>query len=208
MNLKTTFLAPFLILIALAAPAHAQIPVTDGAHIGTSVMNQVETIMQWVEQLEQMEAQLKQAEKELEALRGSGTFGKFDDSTDLHQIVANFREANNYDSYRSKYPTADTPKANAVYDTMARQNATYNNLYSGAQEAMQNIRSLQSQISAAQDPGDKLDLANQLQTEQMKLSATMNMMYAHAQTSAAEMKQAQTEARLEFACRQFGHEDC
>src|SRR5262245_51915275 len=62
--------------LSLSTPAVAQIPVTDGAHIAQSALNQAETMAKWAVQYKQMVAQIDQMQKQYDSLNGSRGLGE------------------------------------------------------------------------------------------------------------------------------------
>lgn len=214
-------------VIAFAIPmtvAQAQgIPVIDPALNSQTIRNQIETITQWSNQLKSMAAQYQQlqqtyqkATQTLDALKGASNLGEVLDalpvnsiSPDLADAISNVRSLANFDKYRSRYPTlADAPKMNKLFDTLAGQNATMEKVYKDTSDRLNNIKSLQSLINFARDPGDKLDLANRIATEQATVQANLNLAAAYEQISKAEADEAGRQAKKEWICQQFNESGC
>lgn len=205
------------------APAHAGIPVVDGAHIGQSIAAQVETIGQWMQQLNQMTKQYQQliqmyqkADQTYKALQGASNFGQALNalpmnqiSPDLAKLITDVKGLANFDLERGKFPTfPDAPKLNKMYDTMAGQRAVFRGMYDSTSQRIKNIENLMGRINSAKDPGDKLDLANRLSIEQATVQANIQAMEAYRQVSQAEIENSAQEARREFSCKQFGKNSC
>jgi hypothetical protein len=213
---KILITASLLLCFGYAPVAGAQIPVTDGAHIGTSIMNQIETIEQWAQQIEQMKEQIDKAQETLDALKGGGQFGNLLNSVpknplpkDIGVLMTGYKSMPGYGSERTKYPTfEDAPKANAMFDAIAGQNATYQYLYTETTKRVDNIDALMTAINQAKDPGDKLDLANRLSIEQSTVSSNMNLIKVYESLSRSQLEQAEQAARDEWACQQFGRTGC
>jgi type IV secretion system protein VirB5 len=56
--------------LAFSAPGYAQIPVTDGVHIATSIANQVESVAKYAQQITQLKQQLQQTQATYNSLHG------------------------------------------------------------------------------------------------------------------------------------------
>jgi type IV secretion system protein VirB5 len=207
----------------LAPTTYAQIPVTDGAHIGTSVMNQVETVMQWGDQLQsmakqyqQLYAQYQKATQTLNALKGASNLGQIYDAlpknqlpADIQKAISDVRSLADFDLERARFPKFDgAPKLNKMYDVIAGQNASFKEMYKQTSARLENIKSLQARINSAGDPGDKLDLANRLHIEQATVQANLNAMQAYEKISKAEIEQAGRQAQEEWTCQQFENAGC
>lgn len=209
-------------VIAFAIPmtvAQAQgIPVIDPALNSQTIRNQIETITQWSNQLKSMAAQYQQlqqtyqkATQTLDALKGASNLGEVLDalpvnsiSPDLAKAISDVKSLADFSKFRSRYPILTAaPKLNKMYDTIAGQNATFSKIYKETASRLDNIKSLQARINAAKDPGDKLDLANRLTTEQANVQANLNLAQAYEEISKAEIFQAAFEAQEEFSCQQF-----
>lgn len=210
-------------LIIGTAPAHAGIPVVDGAHIGQSIAAQVETIGQWMQQLNQMSQQYQQlvqmyqkADQTFKALQGASNFGQVLNalpmnqiSPDLAKLITDVKGLANFDLERGRFPTfPDAPKLNKMYDTIAGQRTVFRNMYDSTNHRIKNIENLMGRINSAKDPGDKLDLANRLSIEQATVQANIQAMEAYREVSRAEIETAGNEARREWACMQFGKRGC
>ena len=76
MNKRFAHIAAALAL-AVSLPAGASgIPVIDGANLGQSMMNHIESVAKYVEQIDQLKSQLAQLEKQYKAITGSRGLGQ------------------------------------------------------------------------------------------------------------------------------------
>jgi type IV secretion system protein VirB5 len=129
MNLKHILATCALALGFTASPAHAGIPVVDGPHIGESIMEQVEIIMQWaaqyeqmIEQIEALEAQLDQLEETHESITGNRGYGGYGEGS---------AESRAYDYAPVKYEdflSGNVPASSdggATWETIYKENQRY-----------------------------------------------------------------------------------
>lgn len=109
-------------MLVKAGSANAQIPVTDGAHIATSVMNQIESIAKYVEQIAQLKAQLEQMEQQYKALTGSRNLGAIlNDPKFKDYLPPGWAEV--YDSVRNGGYSGLTGSAAAIYEAAKKYDA-------------------------------------------------------------------------------------
>ena len=181
---KTTRAAIGALVFVFAGAAQAQIPVTDVASISTSVANQVESIAKWTQQFNQLQQQITQYQQQYAAITGPrGMAALLDNSAlkaalpaDWQQVLTDVKKTSAYLTERGKYPTfSNAPKANAMYDVVASQNAIMSDLYGKANSRLSLIQSLTAQIDSANDPAAKADLANRLISEQNAIQANQNL---------------------------------
>ena len=199
--LKQTLVALAFGLFGLVALA--QIPVTDGAHIGQTVFNGLEQVMKWMEQYKQMESQIKQMEQQFQSMTGSRGMGVIPDplKDQLKSIMTN---PPNVEQFRKNYPTLENaPKANAYYDIMATGDAKTKALYDLMEKRMEQVQSLSQKIDSASDQAAKLDLMNRIASEQAAIQAAEGLMKTAIQTHEAELRQADFEVRKERRCQLF-----
>jgi len=226
MNLKkTVFVAAIATAMAGTLPVASAggIPVISAAELGQSIQAQVETIAQWGQQLQGMMQQYNQmvqmynkANQTYNALKGASNLGQIYDAIPKNQIpldfqsaISDFRGLATFDVERGKLPTfSGVPKLNKMYDTIAGQRASFQHMYNQTSARIKNINNLMSRINSAQDPGDKLDLANRLAVEQATVQANMQAMQAYKELSQEEINQAAQEARREWTCMQFDETGC
>jgi type IV secretion system protein VirB5 len=200
------------LVFVFAGAAHAQIPVTDGAHIGLSITNQVESISKWTQQFAQLQQQIQQYQQQYAAITGArGMGGLLNNQSmnaglpaDWKNVLASIKSTSAYATERAKYPTlTDRPKTNAMYDVMASQNATMSDLYAKSNQRLANIQALTAQIDAANDPAAKSDLANRLISEQNAIQANQNLVTILQSKQKQDMKEASREAQREYLCSEF-----
>jgi type IV secretion system protein VirB5 len=218
MTVKISNLKKFLtagigaLVFVFAGAAHAQIPVTDGAHIATSIVNQVESIAKWTTQFGQLQQQITQSKQQLDAITGARGMGTLLNNSamnaalpaDWQLVLANIKSTGAYTTERAKYPTlANRPKTNAMYDTMAAQNAVMSDLYTKSNNRLGLIQSLTAQIDSANDPAAKADLTNRLVSEQNAIQANQNLVTILQSKQRQDMKEAGRAAQKEYLCNEF-----
>ena len=215
--LKTTRAAIVALVFVFAGAAQAQIPVTDIAHITTSVTNQVESISKWAMQFNQLQQQITQYQQQYSAITGSRGMGALLDNTalkaalpaDWQQVLTDVKKTSAYITERGKYPTfSNAPKANNMYDVIASQNAIMSDLYGKANNRLSLIQSLTAQIDSANDPAAKADLANRLISEQNAIQANQNLVTILQQKHRQELEEAALQATKENTCKEFKRSGC
>ena len=215
--LKTTRVALGALVVVFAGAANAQIPVTDVAHITTSVTNQVESISKWAMQFNQLQQQITQYQQQYSAITGSRGMGALLDNSalkaalpaDWQQVLTDVKKTSAYVTERGKYPTlSGLPKANALYDVIASQNAVMGDLYGKANNRLSLIQSLTAQIDSASDPAAKADLANRLISEQNAIQANQNLVTILQQKHRQELEEAALQATKENTCKEFKRSGC
>ena len=215
--LKTTRAAIGALVFVFAGAANAQIPVTDIAHITTSVTNQVESISKWAMQFNQLQQQITQYQQQYSAITGSRGMGALLDNTalkaalpaDWQQVLTDVKKTSAYVTERGKYPTfGNLPKTNAMYDVIASQNAVMSDLYGKANNRLSLIQSLTAQIDSANDPAAKADLANRLISEQNAIQANQNLVTILQQKHRQELEEAALQATKENTCKEFKRSGC
>lgn len=215
--LKTTRVALGALVVVFAGAANAQIPVTDVAHISTSIANQVESIAKWAQQFNQLQQQIQQYQQQYSAITGSRGMGALLDNTalkaalpaDWQQVLTDVKKTSAYVTERGKYPTfGNLPKTNAMYDVIASQNAVMSDLYGKANNRLSLIQSLTSQIDSANDPAAKADLANRLINEQNAIQANQNLVTILQSKQKQELEVASQAAVKELSCKDFKRSGC
>jgi type IV secretion system protein VirB5 len=205
------------LVLVFAGAAQAIIPVTDAAHITTSISNQVESIAKWGQQFNQMQQQIQQYRQQYAAITSSrGMGGLLDNSalqntlpSDWKEVLSNVKTTIAFATERGKYPTLDSrPKANAMYDVIASQNTVMDDLYSKSTKRLALIKSLTSQIDSANDPAAKADLSNRLMSEQNAIQANQNLVTILQTKQKQEMEAAGQLAAEEFSCKEFKRSGC
>lgn len=210
MNYFSKITASTIFFVITASAAHAQWAVYDYANVSTQVRHQVETLAKWKQQFEQMKHQY-------EAITGSRGIGKlFDDPRlrsalppDWQTLVSNVRATAAYATERKKYPTfPDMPSLNAMYDVIAEQNVTMNDLYTQSSERFNQIQRLMGEIDLAKDPAAKQDLTNRLISEDNAIQASENLATILQSKQKQELENASELASKEITCKEFNHTDC
>ena len=215
--LKTTRVALGALVVVFAGAANAQIPVTDVAHISTSIANQVESIAKWAQQFNQLQQQIQQYQQQYAAITGPRGMGALLDNTalkaalpaDWQQVLTDVKKTSAYVTERGKYPTfGNLPKTNAMYDVIASQNAVMSDLYGKANNRLSLIQSLTAQIDSANDPAAKADLANRLISEQNAIQANQNLVTILQSKQKQELEVASQAAVKELSCKDFKRSGC
>ena len=198
--------------ITLSANAFAQIPVTDIAQITTHVNNQVESMMKWTMQAQQMVTQIQQYQQHIQMLQGTRNLGDLMNNPlvqsnlppDFNTLVQNAKSLPSFVTERGKYPTlSNMPKTNALFDTIAAQSATMNDLFSKSSARMQQVQNLMGQINTAVDPTARSELANRLINESNSIQANATQIQILQQMQKAELDAAHAAAIKEFTCQEF-----
>lgn len=193
-----------------AAQAAAGIPTIDITHITTSVFNQVESIAKWG-------IQFKQLQQQIDGVTGSRGMGGLMDNqaikaalpADWKQILLSVKQTPAYAVERAKYPTyPGLPKTTAMYDVIAGQNVTMNDLYSKSNGRVSQVQSLMGQIDSANDPAAKADLTNRLISEQNAIQANQNLVAMLQTTQKQELEMASQQAAKEYSCKEFKRSGC
>jgi type IV secretion system protein VirB5 len=198
--------------VAFSGGANAQIPVTDLVQIGTHITNQIESIAKWGTQFTQMKTQIEQYQKQYEALTGARGMGTLlnDPSIkaalpqDWQNLLASVKSTSAYLTERSKYPTSGSMlKTNAMFDTIASQNAVMSDLYKKSNQRVAQIESLMAKIDTATDPAAKADLTNRLINEQNAIQANQNLVAVLQTKQKQELESAAQAAAKEYSCKEF-----
>jgi type IV secretion system protein VirB5 len=208
-------------LVGLAAwcgGASAQIPVTDIAHITLDISDQAQTIAQWVQQFQYWESQIQQMQAQMQAISGARGMGLIFNNPSISQalpqdwqtLVSSVQSMPGYATNRANYPTmpADWPAMNHLFDTLAGQKTLMSTLYSQANERINQINSLMTQIENAPDPAAKQDLANRLINEQNEVQADVNLSGILKDMQQKDLQEAGNAAATEYQCHEFKHPGC
>lgn len=215
--LKAARVAICCFVVGVMGAAQAQIPVTDVAHITTSVSNQVESIARWSQQFSQLQQQIQQYQQQYSAITGSRGMGALLDNSalkaalpsDWQQVLTDVKKTSYYVTERGKYPTySNLPKTNAMYDVIASQNAVMSDLYGKANSRLSLIQSLTAQIDSASDPAAKSDLTNRLINEQNAIQANQNLVTIIQTKQKQELEVASQAAVKELSCKEFKRAGC
>lgn len=201
-----------VVAACFAGKSYAQIPVTDGAQIGIHISNQVETIAKWASQFQQMKQQYDQAKLHYDAVRGARGMGGLLNATgvnislpaDWATAVNSFKYSAGFAPLRSQYPSfANTPKYNAMYDTIVVQKLSMDDFYKKANQRITQVSSLMAQIDSADDPAAKADLQNRIASEQNAIQANAQLVQLIKEKNMQDLEAAQREAKREFLCAEF-----
>lgn len=220
--MKSTLIKAFRAFVVFAAAsiighAHAQIPVTDVAQITTHVSNQVETIVKWGMQFQQLKQQIDQAKQQFESMNGARGMAQLLDNAGLKNvlppewqtILENVKKTSTYINERNQWPVLpNMPNTNAMYDTIASQNAVMTDLYKTSNERLKQVQQLMAQIDNAADPAAKQDLANRLVSEQNAIQANQNLVTVLQAKQKQELEAASSKAAKEFKCSEFKTSGC
>lgn len=205
------------VLTAWCGSAHAQIPVTDIAHITLDITDQAQTIAQWVQQFQYWDSQIQQMKSQFDAVQGARGMGLIFDKQSLKQalpqdwqsLISSVQAMPGYAANRQKYPTLPgRPAWNNLYDTLAGQKTLMSNLYTQSNQRITQINSLMTQIESAPDPAAKQDLANRLINEQNAVQANVNLVNVLKDMQGKELQEAGDAAVKEHACKEFKAAGC
>lgn len=197
--------------------AHAQILVTDVAHIGTTVANQLETIAKWKQQYDQLKTQIEQYKQHYDAVTGPRGMAALLNSPlvnsalppEWQSVLASVKKSTYYLTERRKYPTLpNSPKANEMFDLIASQNATMSTFYDQANARIEQIKSLMVEIDSADDPAAKMDLTNRLVSEQGQVQAHQNLIGILQAKQKQDLEVASQAAVKEISCKEFKRISC
>ena len=206
-----------VLALTYVSQAYAVVPVTDAASITTQVSNQIETMTKWAQQFQQMQQQINQARDQMKAITGARGMGSLLNNATLNSalpadwqsLMANARNLSTYASERSKYGQfPGYPKTNALYDTIAGQNATMTEIYRQSSIRLAQVNNLMGQIDSAADPAAKEDLANRLINEQNAIQANENLVTVLQAKQRQELEDARRQAADEYACKEFKSSGC
>ncbi|MDD3465171.1 MAG: P-type DNA transfer protein VirB5 [Candidatus Cloacimonetes bacterium] len=193
-----------------AGPAFAQIPVTDGAHIATSVMNHVEDIAKYVEQIAKLNAQLDQMKQQYDALTGTRNLGAIlQDPKFKNYLPEDWQGV--YDSVRSGGYSSLSGSAKAIYDAAkkfdacehvkasdekavcqaravksAQDKAFAMDAFERAKERLTQIGQLMNSINATDDPKAIAELQGRIAAEQAMIQNEQTKLQMFQMIAAAE----------------------
>lgn len=207
----------FAFILGVSSMANAQIPVTDAAQISTHIANQVESIAKWSQQFQQMKTQIEQAQSQFNSMNGSRGMGNISDNeelrklfiSDLTAMLADIKKTDLYKNERAKYPNvANSPKLNAMYDTMAANNASLSDVYKKSNDRFKQVQELMTRIDTASDPAAKQDLANRLINEQNAIQASQYLVSLIQARQKIDLEAASAAAEKEYICAEFKKSNC
>lgn len=192
--------------------AFSQIPVTDGASIAQSVVQQVETIAKWKLQYDQMMSQIDQAKQQYESLTGSRGLGNVMNDPILRDYLPGDWQAV-YDSVKTGGYSGLSGTARTVYD----QNKVFDSCghivsseqrtacearavkpaqdkgfsleaYNAAKSRINQIDQLMNKINDTQDPKGIAELQGRIAAEQANIQNEQTKLQLYAMVAAAEDK--------------------
>ncbi|MDQ1817821.1 type IV secretion system protein [Massilia sp. CCM 9210] len=206
MNKIRKFLACVICMFAVSG-AHAGVPVFDGA----AVLNLVTQYQQMMQQYTTMKSQLSTANNQLDAMKGSRGMGTLltDPSMQSHlpkdwaKVMGQVRSTGTYSSERAKFPTVKDAKVNAIYDSMATNNATMVEYFKLAGERLETVAKLQGAIDTAEDPAAKADLQSRIISEQNAIAGTSQLLAILKEKQAQEVIDARQDAHRKYICAEF-----
>ncbi len=181
-TLRTTLIA--CALVAWAALAHAQIPVTDAA----SLAQQIQQVAAWGQQIQGMKDQLSQQQQLFNSMNGARGIGQLLNNPALKdalpqnwQTVYSAIQAGGYAGltgsakairdanaiFQCKTGTKEEiARCNRELNKSAQDKAFANDAYTAAQRRLDNIQALMGQIDSATDSKQIQDLQVRMQAEQ------------------------------------------
>lgn len=209
-SLKAFTALGFACSVFLGGYAHAQIPVTDVASIGTQVTNQIETIAKWKLQYDQMISQIEQAKQQYESLTGSRGLGNIMNNPALRDYLPGDWQAV-YDSVRNGGYSGLSGTGKSVYDankiydacahfTIAQQRTSCEaqavkgsqdkgfalDAYNAAKSRISQIDQLMAKINDTQDPKAIAELQGRIAAEQANIQNEQTKLQMYAMVAAAE----------------------
>ncbi|MEN5253480.1 P-type DNA transfer protein VirB5 [Alcaligenes aquatilis] len=197
-------------LVLISSPALAQIPVTDGAAIKTSVQQQVETMAKWKLQYDQMVSQIDQMKQEYQSITGVRGLGDVLNNPALRDYLPDDWQGV-YDSVKSGGYAGLSGRAgqvyndNKIYDTCvnhtneqsrisceaqavkgAQDKAFALDAYDKAKERLGQIDSLMQEINRTQDPKSIAELQGRIAAEQALIQNEQTKLQMYSMVASAE----------------------
>jgi len=199
-----------VILIAACSTASAQIPVTDAASIGHDLAHFAEIYVKWRDQLAKMREQFEQLKETHEALTGVRNIGDVFDDPELRQYLPDdwrdvYREMkrNGYDGLVRK--SLEIYNDNKVHDACAeftieqlrkscearaiksaQDQAFASEAYDLAIQRSEQIRALQNEINATEDPKAIAELQARISIEQTNMANEQTKLDLHRMMTESE----------------------
>lgn len=209
--MKTLYISFLLACgILMSSVAHAQIPVTDVASIGTQVSNQIETIAKWKMQYDQMINQIDQAKQQYQSLTGSRGLGNIMNNPAMRDYLPGEWQAV-YDSVKNGGYSGLSGTGKSVYDankiydacghlTIAQQRTACEaqavkgsqdkgfalDAYNVAKSRINQIDQLMQQINQTQDPKAIAELQARIGAEQANIQNEQTKLQMYSMVAAAE----------------------
>lgn len=197
-------------LVLISSPALAQIPVTDGAAIKTSVQQQVETMAKWKLQYDQMVSQIDQMKQEYQSITGVRGLGDVLNNPALRDYLPDDWQGV-YDSVKSGGYAGLSGRAgqvyndNKIYDTCvnhtneqsrisceaqavkgAQDKAFALDAYDKAKERLGQIDALMQEINRTQDPKSIAELQGRIAAEQALIQNEQTKLQMYSMVASAE----------------------
>lgn len=197
-------------LVLISSQALAQIPVTDGAAIKTSVQQQVETMAKWKLQYDQMVSQIDQMKQEYQSITGVRGLGDVLNNPALRDYLPDDWQGV-YDSVKSGGYAGLSGRAgqvyndNKIYDTCvnhtneqsrisceaqavkgAQDKAFALDAYDKAKERLGQIDALMREINRTQDPKSIAELQGRIAAEQALIQNEQTKLQMYSMVASAE----------------------
>lgn len=197
-------------LVLISSQALAQIPVTDGAAIKTSVQQQVETMAKWKLQYDQMVSQIDQMKQEYQSITGVRGLGDVLNNPALRDYLPDDWQGV-YDSVKSGGYAGLSGRAsqvhsdNKIYDTCvnhtneqsrisceaqavkgAQDKAFALDAYDKAKERLGQIDALMQEINRTQDPKSIAELQGRIAAEQAMIQNEQTKLQMYSMVASAE----------------------
>nr|WP_321328211.1 P-type DNA transfer protein VirB5 [Alcaligenes faecalis] len=211
-------------LVLISSQALAQIPVTDGAAIKTSVQQQVETMAKWKLQYDQMVSQIDQMKQEYQSITGVRGLGDVLNNPALRDYLPDDWQGV-YDSVKSGGYAGLSGRAgqvyndNKIYDTCvnhtneqsrisceaqavkgAQDKAFALDAYDKAKERLGQIDALMQEINRTQDPKSIAELQGRIAAEQALIQNEQTKLQMYSMVALAEDR-LQQQRQLEINAR-------
>ena len=197
--------------------AQAQIPVTDGASIAQSVLNQAQTIAQWTMQIQHMVEQIESMEREYDpryreylpnewqgvydAVRNSGYAGLSGRASEI------YNENQVFDGCAHIQVNAQRLGCEARAVKGAQDKAFALDAYDAARDRLNQIDQLMDRINTTQDPKDIAELQGRIAAEQAMIANEQTKLQMYAMVAEAEnrlQEQREQEIAMEEAAKRGG----
>lgn len=197
-------------LVLNSSQALAQIPVTDGVAIKTSVQQQVETMAKWKLQYDQMVSQIDQMKQEYQSITGVRGLGDVLNNPALRDYLPDDWQGV-YDSVKSGGYAGLSGRAgqvyndNKIYDTCvnhtneqsrisceaqavkgAQDKAFALDAYDKAKERLGQIDALMQEINRTQDPKSIAELQGRIAAEQALIQNEQTKLQMYSMVASAE----------------------
>lgn len=197
-------------LVLISSQALAQIPVTDGAAIKTSVQQQVETMAKWKLQYDQMVNQIDQMKQEYQSITGVRGLGDVLNNPALRDYLPDDWQGV-YDSVKSGGYAGLSGRADQVYNDNkifdicvnhtdgqsrisceaqavkgAQDKAFALDAYDKAKERLGQIDALMQEINRTQDPKSIAELQGRIAAEQALIQNEQTKLQMYSMVASAE----------------------